>query len=125
GANSAETAGPWAYPGPSGRQAHYLRGSAYSTLLSMSLFSLSRWERVRGFFPGLTALPLPRPLPGRGSKDLWHRQLSMPVDVVLYPLSKSHSTSCSRWRAVAGHVVKNLHLQVLHRPRSSEPVADL
>src|SRR4029450_8205519 len=43
----------------------------------------------------------------------------------LYPLGKGHCTSCSRRGAVAGHVVKDLHIQMLHCPRGGEPVADL
>src|SRR4029450_7631545 len=108
GANSAGTAGPWACPDPSGIPTHYLRGSAYSTLLSIPL-ALRERVRVRGF-PKYSRGPSPLPSPqGEGAKTAGVENCQMRVDVVLYPLGKGHCAPRSRRGAVARHIVKDLH----------------
>src|SRR5215510_10212985 len=68
--------------------------------------------------------PLPSPQ-GEGAKTADAENRQMYVDFVLYPLGKGHCAPRSRRGAVARHIVKDLHLQMLHCPRGGEPVPDL
>ena len=85
---------------------------------------LSHMLSLLGSASDATIDPSPNSLPKGGDAKPIHvagQAWSLP----LCPLGKGHAAPRACRGAVAGHIVKDFHFQVLHRPCGGDPVADL